>query len=57
MSLFGICQAKIIWFRTSEENRTLLKEKGYGDGIMDKATRNKLFTTLQIIFNKLISFV
>jgi IS5 family transposase len=41
----------------SEKNRTLLKDKGYTDGIMDKAARNKPLTIAQIIINKLISSV
>lgn len=41
----------------SEKNRTLLKDKGYMDGIMDKAARNKPLTIVQIIINKLISSV
>ena len=28
----------------SEKNRTILKDKGYTDGIMDKAARNKPLT-------------
>lgn len=41
----------------SEKNRTLLKDKGYTDGIMDKAARNKPLTIAQIIINKLISSI
>jgi transposase, IS5 family len=41
----------------SEKNRTILKDKGYADGIMAKAVRNKPLTLIQTIFNKLISSV
>ena len=41
----------------SEKNRTLLKDKGYQDGIMDRAARNKPLTIVQRIINRLISSV
>ena len=41
----------------SEKNRTILKEKGYTDGIMDRAARNKPLTVVQRIINRLISSV
>ena len=41
----------------SEKNRTILKNKGYADGIMTKAVRNKPLTLIQTTFNKLISSV
>ncbi len=41
----------------SEKNRSLLKDKGYIDGIMDKAARNKPLSVVQRIINKLISSV
>jgi IS5 family transposase len=41
----------------SEKNRTLLQERRYRDGIMDKAVRNKPLTVLQRIINRLISSV
>ena len=41
----------------SEKNRTILKDKGYADGIMVKAVRNKPLTFIQTTINKLISSV
>jgi IS5 family transposase len=41
----------------SEKNRTILKEKGHTDGIMDRAARNKPLTVVQRIINRLISSV
>ena len=41
----------------SEKNRTLLKDRGYQDGIMDRAARNKPLTIVQCIINRLISSV
>jgi IS5 family transposase len=41
----------------SGKNRTILKEKGYTDGIMDRAARNKPLTVVQRIINRLISSV
>lgn len=41
----------------SEKNRSLLKDKGYIDEIMDKAVRNKPLGVVQRIINKLISSV
>jgi IS5 family transposase len=41
----------------SEKNRTVLKDKGYTDGIMAKAVRNKPLTLIQTTVNKLISSV
>lgn len=41
----------------SENNRSILAEKKFSDGIMDKAVRNKSLTPVQIIINKLISSI
>jgi len=41
----------------SQKNRTLLQERRYRDGIMDKAVRNKPLTVVQRIINRLISSV
>jgi IS5 family transposase len=41
----------------SEKNRTLLNDKGYADGIMDKAVRNTPLTLTQLIVNRLISSI
>lgn len=41
----------------SEKNRSFLKDKGYRDGIMDKAVRNKPLNFVQRFSNRLISSV
>jgi IS5 family transposase len=39
----------------SADNRQLLKDKGYKDNIMHRATKNKLLTVWQTKFNQIIS--
>jgi IS5 family transposase len=41
----------------SENNRAILTRKKLGNGIMDKAVRNKPLTSIQTIINKLISSI
>jgi len=41
----------------SENNRAILTRKKLGNGIIDKAVRNKPLTSIQIIINKLISSI
>jgi IS5 family transposase len=41
----------------SENNRAILTRKKLGNGIMDKAVKNKPLTSIQIVINKLISSI
>jgi len=42
---------------SSENNRTILTQKKLGNGIMDKAARNKPLTPAEVFINKLISSI
>jgi len=42
---------------SSENNRNILAQKKLGNGIMDKAVRNKPLTSIEVLINKLISSI